>query len=240
METLSDFNLSISYNKVLKIKEDTASTLRDKIQENNVYFPFPLCQQEMLYFAIDNADLKVDIPDGKNQLHGTVIMAYQNETNKKEDSDLVIVRNSKRESKRSKDPIYKVKYCQPLNRTNTKCKNYVSLCSTDQVKFYSADDTVWSVLKSLNRATIVPTWAVYNSLLNERHLVTTICTLPLISGSPTDWSNLSTALNVTKKMLDCVTKGRKAIVSLDLQLYAKCIQLQEKNEIMESFIFRMG
>ena len=45
--------------------------------------PFPLSQQEMLYFAIDNADLKIDTPDGKNQLHGAVIMAYQNETNKK-------------------------------------------------------------------------------------------------------------------------------------------------------------
>ena len=107
METLSDLNLSISYNKVLKIKEDIASTLTDKIQEN-VYFPFPLSQQEMLYFAIDNADLKIDTPDGKNQLHGTVIMAYQNENSKKEESDLVIMRNSKRESKRSKDPIYKV------------------------------------------------------------------------------------------------------------------------------------
>ena len=111
METLSDFNISISYNKVLKIKKDIASTRREKIQENNVYFPFPLSQQEMLYFAIDNADFKKDTPDGKNHLHGTVIIGYQNETNKKEESDLVIVRNSKRESKRSKDPIYKVKYC---------------------------------------------------------------------------------------------------------------------------------
>ena len=40
-------------------------------------------------------------------------------------------------------------------------------------------------------------------------------------------------------MLDCGSKGRKVIVSLDLQLYAKCIQLQEKNEII-GFIFRMG
>ena len=83
METLSDFNLSINYNKVLKIKKDVASTLRDKIQENNVYFPFLLSQQEMLYFAIDNVDLKIDTPDGKNQLHGKVIMTYQNKTNKK-------------------------------------------------------------------------------------------------------------------------------------------------------------
>ena len=166
METLSDLNLLISYNKVLKIKEDIALTLRDKIQENNVYFPFPLSQQQMLYFAIDNADLKIDTPDGKNQLHGTVIMAYQNETNKKDESDLVIMRNSKRQSKRCKDLIYKVRYCHPPNRTNTECKDYVSLCSNDQVKFYSADDTVWSVLKPLSHATIVPTWAAYNSLLN--------------------------------------------------------------------------
>ena len=192
METLYDFNLSISYNKVLKIKKDIAATLRDKIQENNLYFPFPLSQKEMLYFAVDNADLKIDTPDGTNQLHETDIMTYQNETNKKEKSDLVLVRNSKRESKRSKDPIYKVKYCQLSNRANTECKNYVSLCSTDQVKFHSADDTVWTVLKSLSRATIVPTWAAYNSLLNERHLVATIFTLPLISYrlSLTDWSNL--------------------------------------------------
>ena len=59
----------------------------------------------------------------------------------------------------------------------------------------------------------------------------------IITGSPTDWSNLSTALNVTKKMLDYVTEGGKAIVSLDLQLYAKCIHLQEKNKTMEGFIF---
>ena len=71
METLSDLNLSIGYNKVLK---DIASTLRDKIQENN--FPFHLSQEEMLYFAIDNADLKIDTSDGKNQLHGAVITAY--------------------------------------------------------------------------------------------------------------------------------------------------------------------
>ena len=108
METLSEFYLLISCNKVLKIK-DTASTLRDKTQENNVYFPFRLSQQEMLYFAINNTNLKIYTPDGKNQSRRTVIMAYQNETNKKEESDLVIVEISKRGSKQSKDPIYKVK-----------------------------------------------------------------------------------------------------------------------------------
>ena len=107
-----------------------------------MYFPFPLSQQEMLYFTIDNANLKKDTPDGKHQLRGTVVMAYQDETNKMEETDLVIVPDLKRESKRSKDLIYKVIYCQPPHHANTECRNYVSFCSTDQVKFHSADDTV--------------------------------------------------------------------------------------------------
>ena len=57
---------------------------------------FSLSQQEMLYFANDNADLRIDTPVGKNQLHGTLIMAYQNETSNKEESGLVILRNSKK------------------------------------------------------------------------------------------------------------------------------------------------
>ena len=42
METLSDSDLSIRYNKVLKIKVDIAVILRDKNQQNNVCFPFLL------------------------------------------------------------------------------------------------------------------------------------------------------------------------------------------------------
>ena len=65
----------------------------------------------------------------------------------------------------------------------------------------------------------MPTWAAYNSLLSERHSVTKICTLSIISGSPTqDWSNLSSALEVTEDMLNSVNKGEKTIVSLHLQL----------------------
>ena len=117
---------------------------------------FSLSQQEMLYFANDNADLRIDTPVGKNQLHGTLIMAYQNETSNKEESGLVILRNSKKSLNEIK--IWFVKLLTVSLETNTECKNYVSLYLTDQVQFYSADDTIWSVLNSLSRATILPTW----------------------------------------------------------------------------------
>ena len=92
----------------------------------------------MIYFSIDNANLKTDTPGGKNQLQSTVIVAYQKESKnkqtKKQTSDLFSTRNQKREAKRGKDPIYKVTYCQHSNRTDTKCKNYTSLSSPDLVK----------------------------------------------------------------------------------------------------------
>ena len=62
----------------------------------------------MPYFIIDHPSLKIDTPDGKNQLHGTVIIAYQNKTDKKEESDLVIVQNSRREHKLSKTQFIKL------------------------------------------------------------------------------------------------------------------------------------
>ena len=37
----------------------------------------------MMYFAIDNGDLKIDAAACKNQLHGTVIVVYQKKKKKR-------------------------------------------------------------------------------------------------------------------------------------------------------------
>ena len=36
-----------------------------------------ICQRARLYFAIDNIDFSEDTLDGKNTLHGTVLVAFQ-------------------------------------------------------------------------------------------------------------------------------------------------------------------
>ena len=86
----------------------------------------------------------------------------------------------------------------------------------------------------------VPTWSAYNSLINEAHVKTTYCALTVLQGSPTDWSYLYTALKSTQNLNATVSSAEKTIVSIDLQLYSKCIQLQSNLEISEQFIFRMG
>ena len=86
----------------------------------------------------------------------------------------------------------------------------------------------------------VPTWSAYNSLINKAHVKTTYCALPVLQGSPTDGSYLYTALTSAQNLNATVSSAEKTIVSLDLQLYSKCIQLQSNLKISEQFIFRMG
>ena len=64
--------------------------------------------------------------------------------------------------------------------------------------------------------------------------------MPLYPGSPTDWSNLYTSLKLAQGINTDITGCKQTIITLDLQLYAKAMQLREKNEIRESFIFRLG
>ena len=71
--------------------------------------------------------------------------------------------------------------------------------------------------------------------------LTTICQgLPLYPGSPTDWSNLYTSLKLVQGINVSVTDHAKTIVTFDLKLYAKWMQLRERSDIAENFIFRLG
>ena len=70
----------------------------------------------------------------------------------------------------------------------------------------------------------VPTWNAYNSLINTETQVTAYSGLPLLYGSPTDWSNLYIALRISQNISTEVSPGRKTIISLGMQLHIKCIK----------------
>ena len=71
-------------------------------------------------------------------------------------------------------------------------------------------------------------------------MLTNYCSLPLYPGSPTDWTNLYAALQICQNISVSVISNRKTIISLDLQLYAKAMQLKAKQDINEKFVFRLG
>lgn len=104
------------------------------------------------------------------------------------------------------------------------------------------NDTIWFLLKTLSPTLgkAVPTWAAYNSLIRKEKPLTTVAMLPVMNGSPTEWENLYTAIKEAEKLREKVYPRGKTIISFDLQLYIKAIRLQERDDINESFVFRMG
>ena len=74
---MSDLKVSASYQKVIRIKKNiTPSALKRRAENDNVFIPLIISVDRSITFAIDNIDLKIDTPDGK-QLHGTATVVYQ-------------------------------------------------------------------------------------------------------------------------------------------------------------------
>ena len=88
---------------------------------------------------------------------------------------------------------------------------------------------------------LAPTWEVYNSLFPDNLGATPkVSSLLVISGSTADWSNLCTAHKIVQNTNTTCTPQKKTIASLDIKLYAKCIQLQSKRKMSNNFLFRFG
>ena len=104
------------------------------------------------------------------------------------------------------------------------------------------DNIVWTLMKTLNNdhADNILTWSAYNYILTDKNSTNPHCILPIIQGTLIDWSNLYSAIAASAKLNVNIGQSSKTIISLDLQLYMKCIQLQSIGNINQNFIFRMG
>lgn len=82
---------------------------------------------------------------------------------------------------------------------------------------------------------------MFNSLLIERAKNANFCQgLLLFPCLPTDWSSFYTSLKLGQGINVEISGKKKKIVTPDLQLYAKCIQLREYKDICKNYIFRPG
>ena len=102
---------------------------------------------------------------------------------------------------------------------------------------------LWFLTKTLmreNTTNVTPTWAACNSLITNVLPVSIYCGLPLYPAPPTDWSNFYTALKLCQNISTVTYPGGKTIISLDLQLYSKAMQLQSRDKINRNFVFPPG
>ena len=115
------------------------------------------------------------------------------------------------------------------------------ILSIIDISHFTNQDRLWGMLQvvDLSQMCQLPTWNAFNSFLTKTPSLTLYETLPLPPISPTDWTGLYTTLKQVQGINMKVSPNKKA-VTLDLQLYAKCIELRSRNEIKDNFIFRLG
>ena len=224
----------------MRIETEIANAVTKTMEENNGQFiPPGIVRNRGIHFAIDNTDFRNDTPNGKSEFHGTGMTAFQRCENERD--NLLQIERKSGPLKFSKSSIFETQVCYKPKETTESFPNFSGIKSKDFIELYKETDKGWSFCKSVDQNNILPTWAATNSLMiDETPEITKCRLLPLFPGSPTDWSNLYTALKIVQGITTTVSPNQKTIVSLDLQLYAKCVQLREKQEIKDNFIFRLG
>ena len=246
IDMLASLNLSCSYKKILSIRDSITHEVKEQMKrDNGIYIPSTVSPNKPLFFAIDNTDVQVNTPDGCNQLHGTVQVVFQEKDSEYTAPSTQISREKKKNhiGSSSDDGFYSVQKCGAPTLENYNYPDFSNIRSTDDLVLSHQRDFSWAVLSCFDeqQSNNIPTWAAFNSLDDSRIITkTNYCTLPLLHGTPTDWSNLYTSLKIVQGINVATTPDNKTIISLDLQLYTKCIQLQSKDEINVNFIFRMG
>ena len=131
-------------------------------------------------------------------------------------------------------------HCREPNPLNETYPSHGEIVSTQEADIFRKWDFSWALARVFDKEKSIPTWAALNSLCSEALSPSNFCTAPIIHGSPTDWSNLYTALKIVQGISVSNTADHKTIVSLDLQLYSKCIQLQSNEDIRNHYIFGLG
>ena len=205
---------------------------------DGIYVPPSIQKECAIYFAVGNYNFQNNTPDGKHTFHGTVQTVYQSSTNPIKSKSLKIECNQKKAADLNLFPAKEI-IPKPLPPKH----NYQEIeNASSSIKYYSHIDVLWFTMKCIDNTSIDnhQTWTGFNPIVTKARSITNINALLLYPAPQTDFSNLYQVLKICQNISTAVVPKTKTIITLDLQLYAKALQLQERNEIANNFVFRPG
>ena len=213
------------------------------VDGNGFYTPLSVCGKTRAFFAIDNSDFAKDSKDGKGQLHGTLITIHQNGVTSHEPKiELSRVKTDQRKdpSARQGTEVQLLECFPPNLKSPSLHMTYRGTVCLDEQTYQRWDET-WALQQYYDdNGKLIPTWKSYNARQCQKSKVTNTTILRLLKTPPTDWSSLYTALKLCQGISTKITPDKKTIVTLDLQLYIKVVQLSSRQDIGDHFVFRMG
>ena len=247
VDDTSDLNITCKYQIIKKIECEMLKEVKKcNVTDDGIYIPRNMSLSIRPFFAVDNTDFQRSSKDGKGELHGTLIVMYQNNP---EPVGIHINFNYEEENEQSGENevdesiseetfTYKIQTCYPPKKPDTRVTKFRGTVYIEE-KLFKTDDEAYALMQTCDDGNLIPTWKVYNSKLCEKSTKnTTYAMLPLLKTSPTDWSTLYTALKLCQGITTSIIPDKKTIITLDLQLYIKAIQLTDK--LGDGVFFRVG
>ena len=112
IDTLNEKGITITNNRALQIETSLANSVINtlKVSPSGIdLFPF-LERNKFIHFHFDNTDFTIDSPDGKNQIHGGLIVVFQN-GNSSDDTTIPPVDFNTKTDKVNRNEFTELQYC---------------------------------------------------------------------------------------------------------------------------------
>jgi hypothetical protein len=258
IQLMSNLRLGVSYKRILEIENSLANSV-EKITDATGSFSIPSCilPGQFTFFAADNIDFMEATQSGKNSLHGTVLVAYQQRT--ANESQSLYVNRTKKQFLSSVNTLL----FSGLNSNPTAQKlEFTPDFDSECISVSNKKDMLWILsstdipesnqnlrcdeTNSQQKSSVMKqfkTWGSFNSKITSETNQTNIGVIaPLLREPPSNYDALFTiimrAKSVTNELLG---HGNRTVVTFDLQLYNMAMKLWLSNpNIRQDFLFRPG
>lgn len=234
---------SINYNLVEEYETElvfSSDAQQDGILPEGM-FPNPNLNTGLAY---DNYDCYVETANGKNTLHDTVGIAYQNIVAETQYLQKSISLPSTSTGYKRKRRAYDGErtYIEPLYKKtrNATLSDGICLNETSQIQTYKKIDNLW-IMSLVLKCENVPMWVGWNSrIIIDNNIQQGVWYLPQINSSPT---SASTVAETMRRSLEIMEKCHQTYmtVTYDLAIAKIALEIQEnESPIYDNLFIQLG
>ena len=244
IELLNTMGHSVSYDEMRAVNMSIAEKVLAQVEAFGTVIPTNIKPGAFVQIAADNNDLNEETLDGKNTMHATTMVIYQNKMFGPDPPPTTVEQRAKQRSLQATSNVYDIEECPGRGRRPPVNDHIGSIDmewykdTNDEMHTACDTDFIWALLrlcpKKFGEAVIaevldkqvIPTWAGFNAILYpEMPKVSNIGYCPMVDGSSNDYSTIYTVLKHAQKISTAVGQA-DTVITFDLAIYSKAKEIQ--------------
>lgn len=228
------------------VTEEIETELAYACSSENRILPFDLSPNVYTHVAFDNFDLYVETSTGKDTLHDTVGIAYQNKTEFQQ-----LATNSSQEGidYEEASQTRRRKYFSPFDNTVEPYSKGIQQIACligdeptmpDNWKTVTETNTLWIFNHALLRNEAKKWYTWYSDRLVDQNSIQKIGYLPIINASPTSDSVVLKTMNMALELAEECNQDY-IVVTYDLAIASKAYKIQaDMNDTFKKLFINLG